>query len=92
MDLDAGPNNGQNRPVIASVTRDTLANTTTYAFSLDSKAGNYQIDFYANPSPGAPAGQNYVGNTFISLPADGSTSGSFTRSGVTVPFTSSGAL
>jgi len=84
LDGDAGPNNWQNRPVIASVVRDTLNNQTTFAFSLDSKAGVYEIDFYSNPSPGAPAGQNYVGNTFLPLSVDGPMSGSFTVKSLTV--------
>jgi parallel beta-helix repeat protein len=81
MDADSGPNNWQNRPVISSVTLDTGKNVTTIAFSLDSKAGDYNIDFYSNPSPGVPAGQNYLGNTVISLAVDGPASGTYSRSG-----------
>ena len=88
LDADGGPNNGQNKPVIGPVTLDTVNNQTTIAFSLDSKAGDYQIDFYANPSPGAPAGQNYLGNTFISLAVDGMASGGYSRSGTSANYIS----
>jgi len=81
MDADSGPNNWQNRPVISSVILDTGKNLTTIAFSLDSKAGDYNIDFYSNPSPGVPAGQNYLGNTVISLAVDGPGSGTYSRAG-----------
>ena len=82
------PNNWQNRPVISAVTRDTLANTTTFSFSLDSKAGDYRIDFFANSAPGAPAGQTYLGNKSVTLPADGNMSDSFSIGSVAYDYIS----
>src|ERR1043165_1938557 len=70
-------------PVLSSAVHDTVNNWTTIGFTLDSKAGIYRIDFFANPSPGTPAGQTYLGNTFLTLSADGPTSGSYSVNGIT---------
>ena len=81
-DGDSGkPNNWQNYPVLDSAVYDPTANSTTIAFTLDTQAGNYRIDFFANPMPGAPAGQTYIGNTFIVSDGDGAASGSYAASG-----------
>ena len=84
-DADSGkPNNWQNFPVLNSAIHDTGNNRTDIGFTLDSKAGQYQIDFYSNPSPSiVPAGQTYMGNKSITLAADGPTSDSFSVTGTT---------
>ena len=75
------PNNWQNYPVLADAVFNSQNNVTTISFSLDSKAGDYRIDFFANDMPGAPAGQYFVGSGSISLASDGTQSGSYAASG-----------
>jgi trimeric autotransporter adhesin len=83
LDTDSGkPNNWQNWPVLNSAVHDPINNNTTIGFTLDSKAGQYRIDFFANPSPNkVPEGQYYLGNTFLTIAADGPTSGSYAVNG-----------
>jgi parallel beta-helix repeat protein len=75
------PNNWQNYPILDSAVRDASKNQTIISFRLDSKAGTYRVDFFANDNPGKPSGQTYLGNTFITLPADGETPGSWAWGG-----------
>ena len=53
-DIDAGPNDLLNRPVLTSAT--SAGGTTTVGFDLDVPAGNYRIQIFENPSAGSPAG------------------------------------
>jgi trimeric autotransporter adhesin len=85
MPPDIGrPNNWQNRPVIGSVVRDPANNWTMVDFTLDSQPGTYRIDIYANPSPGQPAGQTWISNTFLTIASVGPVSGSYAIPGITL--------
>ena len=76
------PNNGQNYPVLTSATFNPDTNSTTINFDFDSKAGQYNIEFFANPSPGAPAAETFLGGTSPTVATDGVVvSGSFVKSG-----------
>jgi parallel beta-helix repeat protein len=78
----SGGNNGQSYPVIDSVVRDPGTGSTMVSFTLNSSPGTYRIDVYSNPSAGNPEGEEYRGNTFLSLPMAGSASGSFAVGGL----------
>jgi len=84
LDPDGGPNNGQNYPDLnpSATFYDSIANATTIGFALDTKAGDYLVEFFSNPMPGQPAGTTYLGNTIVSLAADGTVLGSFTLGGM----------
>ncbi|MGZ5572181.1 MAG: choice-of-anchor D domain-containing protein, partial [Usitatibacter sp.] len=82
MDGDTGPNNWQNYPVITSIGQG--AGQTTVNYTLNSTpAGNFRVEFFDNSAGGAPAAEQYLGNS--SPPAtdvSGNTSGSVTFSGL----------
>lgn len=50
-DLDSGPNNNLNYPVIHSIT-ESPAGTLNLSYYLDVPAGSYRIEFYKNPTAG----------------------------------------
>ncbi|MGI9600950.1 MAG: LamG-like jellyroll fold domain-containing protein, partial [Acidimicrobiales bacterium] len=52
-DLDTGPNQLMNFPVITSATAS--AGTIDIDYDLDLRSGNYRVEFYANPSGGDPS-------------------------------------
>ncbi len=59
-DGDGGPNNGQNYPIITTVSRDWPNSRTTVAFTLDTVPGTYRIDVYSgsDATPGGRVHQN----------------------------------
>ena len=77
-DLDLGANNQQNWPAITSVVQD--GTNTVVNFTLDTIPGNYIIEFFSNPTAGAPAGANYLDSTGITV-LSGATSGVYTLPG-----------
>lgn len=50
-DLDSGPNNNLNYPVIHSIT-ESPAGTLNLSYYLDVPAGSYRVEFYKNPTAG----------------------------------------
>jgi len=71
-DMDRGPNDRQNHPEISLVTQDLLLGTTSITWTLRSTPGvNHPVDFFSNPSLGAPAGQFYFGATGAVTDANG---------------------
>ncbi|HEY8120356.1 MAG TPA: NosD domain-containing protein [Myxococcota bacterium] len=72
-DLDAGPNNLQNTPVISAVR--VTQGLTEIDVTLDSEPGSYDIDFYSSAScdaaPDPGVGEFYLGSSpTIDLPAN----------------------
>ena len=61
-DVDAGPNGLLNFPVITSAVE--TAGTVTVDVDLDVPAGDYRIEFFANPSAADPSGYG-EGETFV---------------------------
>lgn len=56
-DVDFGPNDLQNFPVITSVIQDAASSQTTINWSLNSSAstaGDFSIEFFSNPGPSSP--------------------------------------
>jgi parallel beta-helix repeat protein len=63
-DIDGGPNNQQNYPVISTVTQS--GGNTFVTWSLDSTpADGFEIDFFSNPATGTPAGKTWLGNIIV---------------------------
>jgi CSLREA domain-containing protein len=61
-DIDGGPNDRLNYPVITSATES--GGTVTVDFDLDVPAGNYRIELFVNPSGADPSG-NGEGETWV---------------------------
>ncbi|MEL6981709.1 MAG: right-handed parallel beta-helix repeat-containing protein, partial [Actinomycetota bacterium] len=61
-DGDTGPNDYLNFPVMTSATVES--GTVTIGYELDVPAGDYRIEFFANPSGADPSGHG-EGETFV---------------------------
>ena len=76
LDLDGGPNNRQNFPVLTSAISNTGNNTTTIIGSLDSTPSTtFTLQFFSNPScdaSGNGEGKTYLGSTTVTTTIDGS--------------------
>ncbi|MEO8755749.1 MAG: choice-of-anchor D domain-containing protein, partial [Casimicrobiaceae bacterium] len=80
-DGDGGSNNQQNYPVITQVLQDAGTGDTTISFTLDSiDSTEFDVEFYSNPTPGNPAGREYLGSTSVYV-YGGPYSGTFTSYG-----------
>ncbi len=72
-DLDTGPNNLQNFPVLTSASSD--GGTTTISGLLDTQPGDYRVEFFANASldpSGNGEGETFLGDTLVTVNGDGS--------------------
>jgi hypothetical protein len=68
-DVDAGPNNLQNNPMLTSA--KTVSGKTTIAGKLESTAGQtFTIEFYANPAD-TDEGKTFVGEKTITTTVGG---------------------
>ena len=73
-DADAGPNNGQNFPVITSA---KTATTTTIAGKLNSTPGkSFTVQFFANPA-GGDEGKKFIGQKTLTTDTSGNASFTF---------------
>ncbi|MEO5695459.1 MAG: choice-of-anchor D domain-containing protein, partial [Usitatibacter sp.] len=80
-DGDGGSNNQQNYPEITEVLQDAGTGNTTISFTLDSiDSTSFDVEFYSNPTPGNPAGREYLGSTTVFV-YGGPYSGTFTAYG-----------
>jgi hypothetical protein len=69
QDLDTGPNNLQNKPVISSA--KTTGGTTTIKGKLNSTPGTtFKVQFFSNPS-GTDEGKEFLGAKNVTTGADG---------------------
>jgi parallel beta-helix repeat protein len=69
-DLDAGPNLGQNHPILTGAT--SALGTTTISGNINSTPNTtFHIEFFSNPAcgPGGSQGQTYIGATDVTTSA-----------------------
>jgi parallel beta-helix repeat protein len=86
VDVAPVPNDGQNYPIITSVSRNIEGNATALSFTLDSVPGTYRIDVYGNSSATTePGGDQFLGTTNLTV-VSGPALGTFTVPGVTSDF------
>lgn len=76
-DGDSGPNDLQNFPVISSVIKDPVANTTTINWSLNSTTGTgFGIEFFSNPAASAtPQARSFLDPSVLGFGAPGGNTG-----------------
>lgn len=79
-DVDSGPNDLLNRPVVTAATDDRVE------FDLDVPAGTYRVEVFRNPTEGADPtgageGEQLVGTTTVTH--DGTADGPFSATGLT---------
>ena len=80
-DVDAGPNNQQNYPIVTSVVDDGDGGSVV-SWTLDSTPlTSFRLDFYSNPAPGAPAGRTWRTSRAETTDASGIHVGSLRLSG-----------
>ena len=77
-DVDTGPNDLQNHPVLSSAT--TSATSTTLQGTLNSTPGKtFTLQFFSNPA-GADEGRSLIGETSVTTDAGGNTSFNYATS------------
>ena len=75
-DADAGPNNFQNFPVLASARKGAAGVTTIRGTLATTANGTFRVQFFANPE-GTDEGKTLLGSTTVSTSGTGDASFSF---------------